>query len=98
MTTPKLHPAAIRAAATWYHEDDLTQPHALAKRIHAAIDDHLKSEGWEELRDKAQIVSSLIRRGTALVWVHAEAVELREALSRVRGEPSAGEEGKCQER
>jgi len=48
--------------------------------------ERLKSEGWEELKEAAGEISKIIRRGTYLVWVHDEAVRLREALRRVRGE------------
>ncbi len=93
MTTPTLHPAAVKAAN--HIEDRVRSEHKvtfnlslLEAEIHAAIDDHLKSEGWVELRKAADKISHLLETEKAVVWVNAEAVELREALRRLPGEKS----------
>ena len=94
MTTPKLHPAAVRASLEW------DTANSLAELIHDAIndhlkdeedrrfgqphyghptfDDHLKSEGWVELREAAEELYD-----ECMGSIHEP---LGRALRRVRGE------------
>ena len=74
----KLHDAAIRAAEKWavLYDLRLFQQKLLAEAIRAAIADHLKSEGWEELREAAT---------DAYVPGREDSVRLNKALRRVRG-------------
>lgn len=87
----KLHDAAIRAAEKWavLYDLRLFQQKLLAEAIRAAIADHLKSEGWEELREAAEEAKEWIgssphtmREITASNFFR---LQVKEALRRVRG-------------
>ena len=81
MTTPKLHPAAVRAAKKIIDGDEQQE---VAQIIHAAIDDHLKYAGWEELRDATQLSQDEISNVGSVSNGTFDYVD--EAVYRVRGE------------
>ncbi len=84
MTTPKLHNAAVKAAEKWSPVRSMSD---LAQIIHAAIDDHLKSEGWVELREAAdRYIRELDNPAPDYTMRMVHRREIREALRRVRGE------------
>lgn len=83
MTPSKLHPAAVRAA----EKHDRVCAFNIAQLVSAAIDDHLKSEGWEELREAAgKLAKAILGRSMTPLKVDWLVEELGIALRRVRGE------------
>ena len=83
---PKLHPAAVKAAEKWvdqylvpklemsFDDNEIrrgTMLNTIAKLIHAAIYDHLKGEGWLELREAAEELEAILddKCGPRPTWI-----------------------------